>query len=287
MKKTLSILAAVIALSSLTGCTDAVAKLKDKNSVLMTVGKTSITKGQVYTMMSTASGAYTAVTDASETVAAAEVEVTDDMKSEAESTLNYYKNAYGDSFATTLAQNNMTEDDLYNNLILSSQIDALTKQYVTENFDDLVSQYTPIKAYVLDFASQDNANAALADLKNGKEPTAVVTEYSASTSTGVTQIYTTSSTLDSEVRAVITSAAPADGWSMVPGTDGKYYVVEVVENDASNMKDEVITALAGLSDMSTTAEEAYFKKYKFHIYDKPLYDAVMESYPNYIVQNQK
>jgi foldase protein PrsA len=74
---------------------------------------------------------------------------------------------------------------------------------------------------------------------------------------------------------------------MVPGTDGKYYVVEVVENDASNMKDEVITALAGLSDMSTTAEESYFKKYKFHIYDKPLYDAVMESYPNYIVQNQK
>jgi foldase protein PrsA len=187
MKKTLSILAAVIALSSLTGCTDAVAKLKDKNSVLMTVGKTSITKGQVYTMMSTASGAYTAVTDASETVAAAEVEVTDDMKTQAESTLNYYKNAYGDSFATTLAQNNMTEDDLYNNLILSSQIDALTKQYVTENFDDLVSQYTPIKAYVLDFASQDNANAALADLKNGKEPTAVVTEYSASTSTGVTR----------------------------------------------------------------------------------------------------
>ena len=50
-KKLTAVVCTAILLSGLAGCSDAVAKLKDSNEVLFSVGKKNITKGDVFTLM--------------------------------------------------------------------------------------------------------------------------------------------------------------------------------------------------------------------------------------------
>lgn len=79
-KKLTAVVCTTILLSGLTGCSDAVAKLKDSNEVLFSIGKKNITKGDVFTLMKQNAGATTAVNEASKAIAVAEIEVTDKMK---------------------------------------------------------------------------------------------------------------------------------------------------------------------------------------------------------------
>ena len=46
-KKLTAVVCTTILLSGLTGCSDAVAKLKDSNEVLFSIGKKNITKGDL------------------------------------------------------------------------------------------------------------------------------------------------------------------------------------------------------------------------------------------------
>ena len=63
-KKLTAVVCTAILLSGLTGCSDAVAKLKDSNEVLFSIGKKNITKGDVFTLMKQNAGATTAVNEA-------------------------------------------------------------------------------------------------------------------------------------------------------------------------------------------------------------------------------
>ena len=86
----------LLALSTITGCSDATASLKDKSTVVMKVGKTAITKGEVYSTLFASYGYTQAVTDAKHIIANNEIEITDEMKEQADSIVEMYKNYYGD-----------------------------------------------------------------------------------------------------------------------------------------------------------------------------------------------
>lgn len=288
MKKINLILASVLVLAPLAGCTDAQAKLSDAKTPLFTIGKTSVTKGSLYSLMNSSAGATTAVNDANKTIASAEVEVTDEMKQTAQSTLASYKSLYGDTFTSYLAQQNMTEDEYVNNyLIPSQQAEKLTAKYIEEDFDEVCSSYQVVKATILEFTSQDDANAALAELKAGSKTPAEAASGHNSTSTGTSTVYTLSSTdVNSMVRTVINSASPSDGWQLVPeDTANTYAVVKVDDNTPSNFKDDAITALSSISTVTSAATTYFFKKYNFVIYDKTVYDGVAADHPDNLVQD--
>jgi hypothetical protein len=289
MKKINLLLASVLAVAPLAGCTDATAKISDAKTALFTVGKTNVTKGTVYTLMNSAAGATTAVNDANKTIAAAEVEVTDEMKTTAESTLASYKSLYGDTFTTYLQQQNMTEDEYVNDyLIPSQQAEKLTSKYLEDNFDEVCSSYQVVKATILEFTSKDDADAALAELKAGTKTAAEAASGHNSTSTGTSTVYTLESTdVNSMVRTVINSGSPSDGWSEVPEDSASTFaVVKVDDNTPSNFKDEAITALSSISSVSTAATTYFFKKYNFHIYDITVYDGVKADHPDNLVQDE-
>lgn len=289
-KKLTAVVCTTILLSGLTGCSDAVAKLKDSNEVLFSIGKKNITKGDVFTLMKQNAGATTAVNEASKAIAVAEIEVTDKMKKEAEESLANYKAMYGDTFASYMKNNNLDEESyLKEYLIPSLQAKELTKKYIDENFDSLVDTYKPVKATVLTFTAQADADAALADLKGGNTDYAAVSTAHNGTGTPVSQIYTTeSSNLDALVRTIITSNSPSDPWTESPASDGaKFYVIKVDENDASKMKDDVDTILQKIKQVSADASTYFFKKHNFHIYDKTIYDSVKDKYPDILVQDMK
>jgi len=288
MKKINLILASVLALAPLAGCTDASAKVSDAKTALFTVGKTNVTKGSVYTLMNSSAGATTAVNDANKKIASAEIEVTDEMKATAESTLNSYKSLYGDTFTSYLEQQNMTEDEYVNDyLIPSQQAEKLTAKYLDENFDEVCTSYQVVKATILEFTSQDDANAALSELKDGSKTAAEAASGHNSSSTGTSTVYTLESTdVNSMVRTIISSASPSDGWQMVPEDTGtSYAVVKVDDNTPSNFKDEATTALAAISNVSSAATTYFFKKYNFVIYDITVYDGVKADHPDNLVQD--
>jgi len=286
MKKRNALFASVLALTMLAGCKDATAKLNDSSTSLIKIGSKTITKGDLYELMNSAYGATTVINDANKTIADLEIEVTDEMKETAESTLETYVSMYGDSFTSYLEQVGMTEEDYVNEtLIPSLQAEQLVNKYIEDQWDTLVSTYKPVKATLISFTSEDDANAALEEVNGGTDA-----ETAAGSHNGTyteSKVYTTESTsLDSMVRTILFAATEDDGWAHVPGSDGStYYLVKVDNSDPSSFKDEAVEALSTISDVSDDSTTYFFKKYNFHIYDKTIYDAVAADYPDNLVQD--
>ncbi|MCI5723799.1 MAG: hypothetical protein MR283_07295 [Erysipelotrichaceae bacterium] len=289
-KKLAGFVGTVALLATLAGCSDAVAKLNDSSEVIFSVGNKTVTKGDVFTLMKQNAGATTVINDANKAIAIAEVEVTDEMKQSAQSSLDSYKSLYGDTFASYLKNNNLDEDTYLNDyLIPSLQAQELTKQYIDENFDSIVDTYKPVKATIITFNSQSDADAALADLKGGNTDFVAVAAAHNATTVPSSTLYTSESTdLDGLARTIITSNSKDEDWTESPSSDGSsYFVIKVDEDDASKMKDEVVTAVQTVKQISADATTYFFKKHNFHIYDKTIYDAVKDQYPDNLVQDMK
>lgn len=288
MKKSLSILgSALLVLSTLSGCTDAEAKLSDSNTVIMTIGNTKVTKGQVYTTLYANYGATLAVTNAKHVIAEDLIETTDEMTEQAETLIESYKSYYGDAFTTMLETSNMTEDEYKESYITSVKTGQLTDLYIEDNFDVLVEEYAPVQATVLSFSDTDNANSALSALKDGTMTASeAASEYDSNTS-GDSEVITIedTSSYDTEALALIRSLTPDDGWSQVTSSSSDtVYLIHVDSNDATEFKDEFIASIDALDDVKDDAITYYFTKYNFHIYDINLYTSISNDYPEAIVQ---
>ena len=147
MKKFMTLLTALLCSICLVGCSDATAKLKDSSTVLFSVGNKNVTKGDLYTMMSALDGASTAISNVDTTIARNEIEITEEMKQEAETSLEYYKSYYGDTFVTHLEQVGMTEESYLNDVLIASlQAQELVTKYINDNYSDLVARFSPVKA---------------------------------------------------------------------------------------------------------------------------------------------
>lgn len=289
-KKILTAVSAAALCLTLTGCSDASAKLKDSSTALFKVGNKTITKGQIYSTMVSMAGASTAINDATNTIASAEVEVTDDIKNQAQSTLKTYKTMYGDSFSSYLESANMDEDQYVNEYLIPSLLAAeLNTKYVEEKWDDLLTMYKPVKATVLSFTSQDDRDAAMQELKDGSATASEAAKNHNSSSDGSSKVYTNQDTsLDTMVRAVLSSMKTSDGWVDTQSSDSAtFYLLHVDDDDPEDYRDDLTETLSNLSNVKTDATTYYFKKYNFHIYDITLYNAVKDAYPDNLVQDMK
>lgn len=290
MKNRNLLLASLLLVTPLAGCSDASAKLSDGSTVLFKVGKTKVTKQDLFSLMNSTSGASTVISSATKTICSNEIEVTDEMKEDAQTTLDSYKSMYGDTFTSYLEQNNMTEEDYLNTyLIPSLQAEQLTAAYIEAEWESVTDLYEPVKATVLDFEANDSATEALAKLKDGSATAQEIASEYGCTESGETELFTIDDTdYDSTVMSVITNGSPDDGWSMIPTTSGDaVYLVKVEDNDPDNYRDEVIDKLSSISNVSSDATTYFFRKYGFHIYDITVYNAISSDYPDYLVQNMK
>lgn len=273
-------------LSLLSGCSDATASLKNGSETLMKVGKTAITKQQVYDIMYNYAGSTQVVSDATKVITSQEVEVTDEMKESAQSTLDMYKMIYSDSFASYLEDAGLSEEDYINDyLIPSLQAEKLTDLYIDECYDTLLERYKPIKATVLKFTDTDTANSALSALKDGTMTAEEAVNEFETDSTGEPEIITIDSTYDSVAMAALRAASPDDGWMIVSASYGTdVYVMHLDENNTDSIKDEITESFAKISDINDQATAHYFEKYGFHVYDINLYKALRDSNPTLLNQ---
>lgn len=279
----------VLALSLLVlaGCSDARAQLSDPNTAVFSVGDQSLTKGDLYSFMMARDAGYYAINEANRIIFDQEVPVSDQMRAEAEETLNSYRSMFGDSFTSYLQSYGFAdeEDYLNNSLLLSIQSQALTEKYINENCDTLTARYSPKKIRLMQFTDETAANTALEALKNGADFAETASANGSSVSSEET-VATTQSSYATNVLAYL-SVVTEPGLSEVIADDSaaNFYIVQVTDTNPENFRDEVVSAIAAMSTISSESTIHYFEKYNFTVYDKTIYDQLSSNYSDYLVQD--
>lgn len=281
MKKLLVVLLGSLIL--LTGCKDGYASISNGSEVVMTVGDQTLTKDGLYTYMVSQDVAYDVVSLSTEHILDIEVAATQEMIDEVDEQMEYYASIFGDYFEVYIMSNGFSSlDSFRDSLIYNQQLTELTKKYIQDNFDEVMQTYAPKKIYVASFTDYETAEAAQQALVNGQDFIEVANEYGSTSSIGET-IATSESTYPTGVLYVIASLNDGETSDVVANDDETtFYVVQMINSQASDFEEEALTTIAGSSTINNEAILHYFSNYKLNIYDKQIYDAVNASYPDYL-----
>ena len=168
MKKILCCLALLFAL---TGCKDAVSGVTNGDEALITVGKTEITKNDVYTGLKTENGVSSIISKITAFVVEKEVPVTDEIKKEANEYLAEVKKSISDenwkAFLQTMGYKN-DQQYIDERVILSVQANELTTTYVNENYDQLKEEFQIRKVQIFQTADSKVAAEVQEKVKKGQ-----------------------------------------------------------------------------------------------------------------------
>lgn len=300
MKKLVKIaLLSFITVALLAGCKDATATVSNPKEMLIKIGNVTVTKGDVYAEMMKDDASNTVVNLALKQIANAEVETTDDIKKEAQSTYDDYKaqiESTGVDFETGLKQYGYASAEEFMDYCISTvKADRLLDKYIDENWDKLVEENKPVKAKMIwvDGSNgmedaQKEANEAIALLKSGMSFEEVSEKYNDRSAYAEEKLYTlaNNSTLDYNVlQFMLNTATPTLSEAIQANTGSAYYVVQVTNTNINQMKDEFIEAYKNMTNTRDTVFHNYFKAHKFTIYDIDVFNAVKSNYPSYLVQN--
>ena len=273
----------------LTGCSDAQAALKDPKTAVFTVGDQTLTKGEMYSFMTARDAGYFAINEAKKVILENEVPVTEDMKKEAQTALDSYKSMLGDTFNDYLASYGFAdeEDYLNNNLILSLRSEQLTKNFINENFDAMVSRYTPKKIKMMQFTDLAKATEALQQVKDGGNFDEIATA-SGSTVSAAETIATVQSQYPATVLTFLASTTdPTLSEVIVDDNGTNFYIVQVLSTNAQDFKEQAVDTFAAIPALSSEASVFYFDKYNFTVYDITIYNQLKANYKDYLIQDNK
>lgn len=278
----------LLALSALllTGCSDARAKLKNPKEVIFSISDQSLTKGEMYSFMLARDAAYYTVNEAKNIICNQEVPVTDEMKAEAQTSLDSFRTMFGEAYQSYLQSYGFADEQDYldNSLIPGLQNQELNAKYVNDNWDALISRYSPKKVQIMQFASQETATAALDAVKGGADFTQIATDMTSLMAPEET-IATTQSSYPTNVLSYLASMNEAGMSDLIADDNGaNFYIVKVVSATPTDYKEEAIDTISAISAITTEALIYYFEKYDFTVYDKTIYDQLEANYSEYLIQ---
>lgn len=276
------------------GCGNATANISHGSDVIGTIGSTSITDGDIYGSLKSSSGYSYALTMIREQIFAREIEVTDEMRQQAQDEYDQYAEQYEAQDTGMTAEEYViylgyeSVDDYINKVYLPNyEQQALNAKYMDDDNANFLEEYEPVKAQIIQTSDQDTASQALEALNNGDDFADVAEEYNDSTTyDGSEQIVTTQSGLPT---AVMTKLNDAEDGTLVneviaDTTNGYYYVVRLVSKDYETIKDDIVEALQDNTTLTNDAMVYYLKKYNFTVYDVDIFNALRDSNPEYLVQ---
>ncbi|MBR3841084.1 MAG: hypothetical protein IKM20_08115 [Erysipelotrichales bacterium] len=288
MKKLLVSVLAMLML--LTGCSSANATPANSKNTVMTVGSESVTNEDLYYMlMYSEYGSLNVILDSLETAIYDKIApVDEEIEAAAKKIVDDYKKTYGDYFELIISYSGYeTEEEFYNeSAIPNARYVKMVSQYVDLKFSTLSVTNKPRKVQVASFADEESANNALAALNSGKSVSDVITEFSGEDTYDGSEIVVTSSAtslLDTDVLNVV-SATAVNGviQTVLAGSDKKFYVVNMVEADPENFREEAVDAIANTVDLYEDSLRYYLKEYNFKISDTYTHGLFETNYPDYI-----
>ena len=293
MKKLAMLLCCAAMLTTLSGCKDAVANISNGSEVLIQVGSTKITNEDLYQSLKSTNGATTTIQLVQDALAVKEgLSVTEEMKKEAAADLVKLKKDYGgdEAFAEALASAGFENDEDYLERVSYPDLlkGALLDKYLSENEEKILNQYHPIKAKVIEFSSQANADKALAAIKEGDTLEEAFKKYGAekATLTGKEVIYHAESSIANTVYTRLSSATKAEVIKEVlaDASESKWYITEITNLEPTSMVQEIFDELkVSATSLSTEMLETYLKKHNFSVHDIDIYNEIKTNYPSYLV----
>ena len=164
-------------------------------------------------------------------------------------------------------------------------LSELSKQYAKDNFDTLVADKKPVKMQIGTFASLEDAEKCLEDVKNGSTfDMAAVNNNSANAPES--KVYTDDdASLAYEIKEYLNSTENTGLSTILVNTvsaaDGNetntYYILNVESRNTDDFTDELIELLAA-SVSTDTVKEYFISTHDISFYDQDLYEIMSSAY---------
>lgn len=295
MKKILCLMAFTL-MFTLTGCKDAVTSLTDGNEALITIGKTEITKDEIYTSLKSKNGVTVILSKLTNFIVDKEVPITDEIKKEAQEYVDSFISYIGkDTMKTYVESMGYESVESYrdNAVVASIRAEKISDKYISECFEELNKQYQLRKVQILQTSDSKIATEIQAAIKEGKltfEDALVQykDKLTTTTFTGKEQIISNKTSLDKSVLSNIFAVEEEN--TLLPTYQfndkiNTFYVVKVLDLEVS--LEEGKDTLLGISSIGDEAFAHYLKEYGFVVYDIDLYNGIYANAPTYLVQDNK
>lgn len=283
MKKILSIL---ITLLVLVGCSSASLK-PSNNEILFKINGKEIREDDVFESMHLSNNSFQIVrSEAQKILLNYLVEEDDDFNKQVQERLEEAKTTLGNNFDLFLKENGFENEEEYIDTIVKDivRLDIALTQAMDDDYENIKSK-RPRQVKIIEVEA-DSANKALELAKSGSSLEEVYEEYGVENTQykGNVILVSENSNLDTApldkllnatdnglIKEVVTSSST-----------NAQYILEVVNIDADELKDEVIEEFINDSKLSEEYLAKLFSKHKFKLYDQHLYDAFKENLPEYI-----
>jgi hypothetical protein len=285
MKKLLIVALAAL---MLTGCYDVTTKISDPKTVLITLDGATITKGDVYDIMSQADPypAVVALTLSKKIILEKEVGRPDAVKTIADAAKAKFIDDADDDLEGALEEAGYdTIDEMYEDkFMVEAQSDYLVGNYLNTTYSTVSSTYAPRKARIIKIEKEEDADDALAAIKAGSSFSDVAEEYGVTGFNTETAIYYTGSALPTAVLTFLKDASlPTLSDVIEDTTNDVFYIVQISVADASKIQTEVVDFFKKEASFIELALLGYYQSNGFKIYDRSLYDMITAQYPDYII----
>ena len=168
-------------------------------------------------------------------------------------------------------------------------INELSKVYVLENYDKLLSEDAPVKMQMAIFSELADAEKCIEDVNNGSTFDMAAVNNN-STNTPQSTVYSDSDeTLVYDVKEYLNSTDTIGLSSIITyttsavGTDGTtaetstYYVLNIESRNADDFKDEYVELMSAKQDLSTV-ENYFLDKHDISFYDQDIYKLMSSEY---------
>ena len=274
----------------LAGCSGATASVSDPDKELMTIGDVTYTRGQEYEYIKKSTGPNLVMQMAEEVIYDKEVPVTDEIRKQAEDNYNEYAKTSDnlESYIQSMGYKDR-QDYIDKVLIPAVQAEKLLTKWFTDAQEEIVQEYKPSRAQIIQTDSKDSADKALQALKDGKSAQDVAGQYQmeGTSYNGTAAIVTTMDTvLPTRLINTLSSAESKAGVvNEVFENDDKtqFFVAVLVSNNYDDIKGELESTLKNDSTVTEKCLVSYLTKYDFRVFDQDIFDYLRVNYPLYLV----
>lgn len=283
MKK--KIIPMVIASTLLVGCSSSAvsysSEVENGDKTAINIDGTEVTKNDIYHFLLEQYGSSEVLTLALTYIADQEITDEDAYNTKLNEAIASQKEGTT-SLDDIAKQYGLENEQEYIDQVLAVGIkqQMLKEKYIDKNFDKLVKEYKVKYLKTITVDTEAGAKKLIDQINDGSDFDTVMNENGGSDAGMVT---TESTTVDSKIIDKLDKFTKDGLYNKVIKTsDSKYAVVYVYNSDTSNVKDDIKTNLASISDMSTKVESYYLKQYNFTINEEAIKDEIEESYPEYL-----
>ena len=272
------------------GCSNASAKVSNGSESIVSVGGKKVTKQQVYEILRDQDSGETVLNIIINAITSKEVTLTSEIEAEAKVELAAAKKEMAEDYDYFLEYYGYDSDEVYyeKEILPATLYNYLPDSYIEENWDKVMEYYYPTTARIIETASADAANAAKAEIQDGKSFATVAKKYTTKSKDlydGSEQVYSRndSDTLPTFVNEFIrTATGPTLSGVISNDAADKFYIVQITGKNPEQYTEKAIAAVKESEDLENDMMAYYCKKYNLRIYDVDLYEIFKEYYPTYL-----